>query len=155
MISIPHQMPVRLFARAWERLRLVSPALWHWVAAVTAGLALSWMFGRALPAVPPESWIHRALVPLLASVSRFESILHIGPMLVSFAIVHFRAHQTLAGVRFAGACAYRMRHVPLASRSELDAGRASARRVGLFRASSADVGRALWTGTLARPAGAT
>ncbi|HVZ33760.1 MAG TPA: hypothetical protein VG963_15115, partial [Polyangiaceae bacterium] len=220
----------------------MSPAVWHWVGAVTAGLALSWLFERALAAVPAELWIHRddgvitlsharnlvdfgfvgvspsgervegfsaplqfalyaisyalthvgyerfadlqtalgsvalgaalfwivlllgrrawlawlgtlvagwllqrsatfllwhasgmenalthasyaatwavllqqlekpnvalgwALVPLLASLSRFESILHIGPILVLFAVVHFRAHRTLAGVRFAGAC---------------------------------------------------
>ena len=36
---------------------------------------------------------------MLASLSRFESMLHMGPMLVLFAFVHFRAHQTLASVR--------------------------------------------------------
>jgi len=39
MISITRRAPVRLFAQVWERLRLVSLALWQWVGAVTAGLA--------------------------------------------------------------------------------------------------------------------
>lgn len=43
-----------------------------------------------------------ALVPVLAAWSRFESVLHVAPMLVAFAAFHYRAHRTLAGLRFAG-----------------------------------------------------
>lgn len=45
-----------------------------------------------------------AIVPLLAACSRFESILHIAPLLAWFAVFHYRTQHTRSALRFAGAC---------------------------------------------------
>ncbi len=51
----------------------------------------------------PRVAIGWAIVPLLAAWSRFESILHIAPMLAAFAWLHFRAFGNSSGLRLLGA----------------------------------------------------
>lgn len=52
----------------------------------------------------PRVTLGWAVVPTLAAWSRFESIVHVAPMLVAFAWAHQRAFRNRQGLRLAGVC---------------------------------------------------